>query len=494
MSLKKNIVANYIGNFLAVLVNFLLVPIYLEYLSIEEYGVVTFFSTVTSAFVILDMGLGLTVNKEIASSLAKNETGKETGNIIRTFEAVYWSIAFFIGLILFFTAEIISRNWLNVQEISSETLTVIVSLMGLALIFKWPISFYNNALSGFQKMVNLNIIKSIIYVLNIVGIFILFRFFNLNLKGVFIFLTFIYLFNTSLLIYNLWSFGGLSILKSKFKIKILKKSKKYILSIGFFSIIGTLFVLLDKIVISKFFLISDLGHYSIVSMMTLALLQIVYPVSSAIFPKFVENYTKGEDEKSFQVFRKGYQIVITLLFSISSVLIFFKEEILFLWLQSEFVANESVVYFNSLLYGTIFYSLHVLIISIYTSIGITKPINYLYLCVSFLYIILLTISVFENNILWVSYSWLIVNFILLLGSFYLGVKILGSKRMFHFFINDFILPTLILVLISIFSVFYDLPKLTTLKTIIIIAISIILSFVVYSLTTPYPWRYLKKNK
>ena len=76
MSLKKNIVANYIGNFLAVLVNALLVPIYLEYLSIEEYGVITFFSTLTSAFVILDMGLGLTVNK-VASSLAKKDS-KET--------------------------------------------------------------------------------------------------------------------------------------------------------------------------------------------------------------------------------------------------------------------------------------------------------------------------------------------------------------------------------------------------------------------------------
>ena len=286
----------------------------------------------------------------------------------------------------------------------------------------------------------------------------------------------------------------MNILKSKFKIKLLKKSIKYILGIGFFSIIGTIFVLLDKIVVSKFFLISDLGHYSIVSMMTLALLQIVYPVSSAIFPKFVDLYTRHEDEKSFQVFRNGFQIIIVLLYTISSVLFFFKYEILLLWTQSQLVTNESIVYFDSLLIATIFYSLHVLIISIYTSIGLTKPINYLYIFILCVYVILLTFSVLKNNILLISYSWLIVNFFLFIGSFYLGAKILGTKKMLHFIKKDFILPTIILVLFIIFSIYYDLPKLSSLTTIILIIIYLVLSLVIFFLTTPYPWVYIKKNK
>ena len=128
MSLKKNVVSNYIGNFLAVIVNFSLVPIYLKYLSVEEYGIITFFGTITSVFVILDMGLGLTVNKEIATSIAKKESKKETGDVIRTFEIIYWLVAIFIGCILLFASNFIAENWLNVEEISYGTLSSIISL------------------------------------------------------------------------------------------------------------------------------------------------------------------------------------------------------------------------------------------------------------------------------------------------------------------------------------------------------------------------------
>ena len=157
MSLKKNVIANYSGNLMAVLINFLLVPLYLRYLSVEEYGLIAFFGTLSSAFVILDMGLGLTVNKEVATSLAKGESKSQTSDIIRSFELVYWGVAFVIGLFVLISANWIASYWLNVETISDETLTLIVSLMGLALLFRWPISFYNNVLSGFQKMVKLNV-------------------------------------------------------------------------------------------------------------------------------------------------------------------------------------------------------------------------------------------------------------------------------------------------------------------------------------------------
>ena len=73
---------------------------------------------------------------------------------------------------------------------------MIISLMGLALLFRWPISFYENILSGFQKMVRLNTIKIIIGIFNLV-FFIFYSVFQLELK-VILFLSLVYFLQTGL--------------------------------------------------------------------------------------------------------------------------------------------------------------------------------------------------------------------------------------------------------------------------------------------------------
>ena len=254
-----------------ILINILLVPLYLKYLTVEEYGLITFFANLTSAFVILDMGLGLTVNKEVAASEAKENSQKKTGDIIRSFELVYWLMALIIGIFLFLFSKWISINWLNVKYISIDQLTLIISLMGLALVFRWPISFYENILSGFQKMVSLNFIKIIISAINLSFCYVLFNFYNLKIKGYFIFIALIFFTHICLLLFTVWSKKKLSFIKSKFFLRILLKSKSYIFGIGLYSIIGTLYVIIDKIIISKYFLTEELAYYSLVSMACLSL-------------------------------------------------------------------------------------------------------------------------------------------------------------------------------------------------------------------------------
>jgi O-antigen/teichoic acid export membrane protein len=485
MSLRINIISNYVGNVFAVVINFILVPIYLKYLSIEEYGIITFFATITSVFVILDMGLGLTVNKEVAKSLAMKQDSKKTANVIRTFELLYWLVAVFIGSILFFFSDLISGKWLNVENISREKLSLVVSLMGLALVFRWPISFYNNALSGFQKMINLNVIKIIICIINILGVFVLLSYFNAKIEDLFKFLTLLYLINIFLLVFSVWKTTNLSFIKAKFKKEILIDTRKYIVGIGLFSILGTLFTLLDKLVISKFFLASELGYYSLVSAMSLALLQLVYPISSALFPKFVENYTNKKFEDCYLIFKNGYQLVIFLVFSFSSCLIICKEQILLIWTQDEAVTSLSLPYFNPVLIGTVLYSLNVLILSLYTALGKTKMLNYLYATVFIIYSTLLLFSAYNNNMLWIAYSWIIANFIILVVSFVLISKLLGVEKIKTFLVKDVLLSFMFFCSLVVLSYFVKLETNSFLVNSITIVGVLIVSLLIYMSFSSY---------
>ena len=485
MSLKRNILSNYSGNIALLIINFLLVPVYLKFLTAEEYGLIVFFTTLVSSFVVLDMGLGLTINREVASSVALNNSSKQTADIIRSFESIYWALAVVIGVFLNVFAEWISINWLNVENINQDQLKFVIRLIGFALMVRWPISFYDNVMSGFQKMFPLNLIKIVVGILNISVLYSLFYYFDIGIAGYFIFLVSLYFFHVSALICNIWRTNSLDFWKAKFRFDILKKSKTYILGIGFYSIIGTLYVIIDKLLISKAFLTTELAYYSLISMATLSIVQLVYPISSALFPKFVEYYKKEKIIESFHIFRRGYQLIMVLVFSFSAILVLFGKSIILIWTQNEIITENSIIYLKPLLLGTVFYCLHILIVSIYTALGKTKLVNIVYIITFSLYVVLLSFSLLENNLLWIAYSWLLSNIILMLLSVVLAFKLLGYTRFKLFIKQDIVLPLLIFLIIVITSNYIAVPYISVFNSIVLIVVSLVGFLILFSLCSSH---------
>ena len=69
--LKKNILANLIGNFLTAIVFVIVIPVYVKYLGVESYGLIGFFASLQIIFSVLDMGLSATLNREFARLICK---------------------------------------------------------------------------------------------------------------------------------------------------------------------------------------------------------------------------------------------------------------------------------------------------------------------------------------------------------------------------------------------------------------------------------------
>ena len=65
MSIKRNILAGYVGQIYATLFGILLVPLYGEYMGAEAYGLVRFFTMLQGWFMLLDMGLSPTTGRSL---------------------------------------------------------------------------------------------------------------------------------------------------------------------------------------------------------------------------------------------------------------------------------------------------------------------------------------------------------------------------------------------------------------------------------------------
>ena len=438
MTLRINVISNYVSSILNIGIKFLLTPIYIKYLTIDEFGLISFFASLTSVFIVLDLGISLTINKEVARAIANKNEPLKISHLLRTYESIYWFVAFFIFVLVAIFSNFIANIWLTSETISKSVLNSVVFLMGVTLLFKWPVSFYNNALAGFQKMVTMNVVKVFFNLLNVIFLWILFKLYSIGILGYFYFLIILSILNILMLIFFVWNHNGLNFLKAKFIKDIFLKGKDFMLGSGYFSIVLTFFVLLDKLIISKFFTLSELGYYSIISTVSLGFLQLAYPISSALFPKFVEKYALNKSEDLFMVFRKGYQILMALIFILSSLLFIFNEQILYLWLQDKEVVSRSLLFLNPLLMGTVLYGLHILIATFYTSLGKTKALNQLYTFVFVIYVCLLILAVLSNDVVNVAYAWLIANIILLILSLILLTRLINLREIKVFIFKDFL--------------------------------------------------------
>lgn len=158
-TIKKNIIANFLGSIWIALMNLAFVPLYIHFLGIESYGLVGFFSMLLGIFSLLDMGLSSTMSFEMARLSAQEGRSQEMKDLARTLEIPYWAIGLLLAFAVVFLAPWIASRWVQAKNIAPETVKLAVILMGLCIGFHWPMNFYSGGLIGLQQQVLLNAIN-----------------------------------------------------------------------------------------------------------------------------------------------------------------------------------------------------------------------------------------------------------------------------------------------------------------------------------------------
>lgn len=98
--ITKNIFANYGGRIWSFLSVYIFIPVYINILGIEAYGVISFYSILLGLLAFADGGLTATLSREFAGKGHKDRV--YAGNLLKTFEAVYIFIIILIIFCIFF--------------------------------------------------------------------------------------------------------------------------------------------------------------------------------------------------------------------------------------------------------------------------------------------------------------------------------------------------------------------------------------------------------
>jgi O-antigen/teichoic acid export membrane protein len=157
-SLKKNIIANFIGRFWTSLIGIIFVPVYIHFLGIEAYGLLGVFAAFQVVLGLLDMGLTTTLNRELAKFSAVKGHHQYMNNLVFTMEVFYLSISLLIGLVLTLASWFFAAHWVKTDKMAPDTLILAFILMAINFAVQFPGSLYQGGLMGLQKQVSLNVV------------------------------------------------------------------------------------------------------------------------------------------------------------------------------------------------------------------------------------------------------------------------------------------------------------------------------------------------
>jgi len=441
-SLKKDIVVNLFGKLWSAAITILLIPQYIHYLGIEAYGLIGFYATLVSSMAVLDLGLGTTLNRELAKFNSENGLVREIRDLTFSLEIVYWLVGLLICLGIISFSGLISTSWVNAQSLPSVDVKNAIVLMGIIIAFQWPISLYSGGLRGLYKQVRNSNISVIMITLRAAGVIIVLEFFSATLEAFFLWQAAITCIFVAVMRIQLWKNMPPHSSIPKFSTIQLKMVARFAAGMTSISLITFFVTEIDKIVLSKMLTLSEFGFYTLAFTIATSMSLVIIPVSHTFFPRLTKLVAGKSEEELTTLYHKAAQLMATLIYPISFVLLFFMHDILVVWTRNPDTADNTFIIARILVVGSMFNALMVMPYNLLLANGWTKFTFYQNAIAAVLFVPLLFLLTNLYGAVGAAYVWCILNFCYLIISQPLMHRRLLKKELKSWYINDLIRPML----------------------------------------------------
>lgn len=449
-SLKHNVFANFIGKGWETVVNLLVIPLYLNLMGAEAYGLIGVYAALVGFFLVLDMGLSATLNRQLAHLSIMSGKNQEAHDLVKTLEYVYWGIGIVVGLLVFFLAPFIARYWVNPEGLGVEVVYQTVLIMGLTLAVQWPTSLYLGGLMGLQRQVLLNVVRAIFVTAQHGGALLVLLFLSATVKAFFQWQLAVVLLQTLVLAVLLHKSLLPSPVKARFDKSLLKKNWEFAAGMTGISVVVILLTQMDKIVLSKMLPLEVFGYYTLAFNVANALMFLVAPITTALFPRFSQMVAGCESSLS-ALYHFSCQALAVILLPAAMTLAFFSKEVLLIWLGDLRAVDQTYLLLSLFTVGTAFNGLMALPYNLqlahgWTRLSLVKNVIALVLIAP-----LLIVLVIEFGALGGAIVWILLN----LGYFLLEIPVMHRKilrgEMSHWYVQDTLLPMSVAALLTALS-------------------------------------------
>lgn len=439
-SIKKNIIANYLGQGWSGLMAVAFLPSYVHYLGSEAYGLIGLFSVVQALVTILDMGISPVLNREMARSVHDRDAVQYIHDMLRSMEAICFGLAGVIILGGWFISDYVAQEWLRAEYLPRSEVAHALALISLVAALRLCEGVYRGSLFGLEQQIWYNVLYSIISTIRYPGA-----------------LAMLVWFSPAIEVFFLWQVGvslvTILILAMRVHLTLPQAPEKARLSWsavrgvwGFagglmgISIFTVVFLQLDKLLLSRLVSLADLGYYTLAATAANVMFMVVAPVTQAIFPQLVKLAVESNESRQASLYHKTTQLVAVITASVSLLTYVFSNGIVFMWSGSQDLMRITAPLLSILVLGSFINCLSYLPGQLQIAYGWTGLLLKINAAVVVLFIPVMILIIPIYGVIGAAWSWVAVNVIyLLLISQFMHVRLLRRHKL-EWYLRDILMP------------------------------------------------------
>jgi O-antigen/teichoic acid export membrane protein len=401
-----------------------MVPVYVEHIGVEAYGVIGAFAVLQGFATIFDFGLTITINQKLAS--AGSSDLRYSRDLVRTLELVFWALAIIVALALFACSHAISKNLFRDSMLAAESQQRSITFLTLGLAAAWPTSFYSAALyglSGHSLMARLNFVitpfraLSTLAALKIIEPSLeIFSLVQLAAGSA----------NTAILCCLVWHRLGKP-LSGRFAPAIIRQIRGFATGLSLSGILGVVLLQLDKIVIARYMSLETLGYYSLAVAVSGTLLRLATPVYTAISPRMSNLVSRNDAHGAGKLYKYSSFVMALLILPPTVMFTVLPTHFLAVWTGNLETAERLSVLTSVLLVGVSVQALGYVAWAVQLAHGNTRLSLVLNLASLIVQAPLLVLVAQTGDAVIVALIWMVCNIVYILASLHTtDVKYFGG--------------------------------------------------------------------
>lgn len=353
MSLKKNVLANYLGQGWTALMGLAFVPVYIDYLGVEAWGLVGLMAMLQAMLTVLDMGLTPTLSREMARFQAGAHSAQSIRDLLRSLEAIFGGVAVMITGVVWFVAPWLATNWLSATHMPAATVAQAIGMMGLVLAVRMAEQVYLGAIQGLQRQVWLNGVQTSIATLRWGGAVGVLAWVAPSIEAFFLWQGFVSMLSLLILVRQTYRWLPPATHAARFDLDALMRVRHFAGGMAATTLLAVLLTQMDKLLLSKLVSLEEFGYYTLAASAAGALYFLITPVATAVLPRMTELVAKSEQQMLIDTYHWGSQWLATLLIPAALVMSVFAEPLLLVWTGNASLARQSAPLLALLALGTL---------------------------------------------------------------------------------------------------------------------------------------------
>ncbi|MBI4807410.1 MAG: oligosaccharide flippase family protein [Nitrosomonadales bacterium] len=331
MPLKRNIIANYVGQGWSAVMGLAFIPLYIQYLGMEAYGLIGLFAVMQAWLTMLDMGMTPTLNREMARFTAGAHSPQSINDLLRSLEIIAIGIGAIICILVWLVSDYLANQWLKADKLPVSVIAQAISIMGVVVALRFVESIYRGSLLGLQQQVWYNIVNAAIATLRHGGVVMVLALISPSIQIFFLWQIAVSIVAVGVLAHGVHSELPRPPLAPRFKFAAILEVWKFAGGVMAVTLLAILLTQIDKVLLSRLLTLEAFGFYTLAATVAGVLYVVTGPVINAFYPRMVELLTQEDESALASLYHQAGQLITVLIAPAVMLLCVFSEKVIFVW-------------------------------------------------------------------------------------------------------------------------------------------------------------------